>query len=361
MLEQKNKLNFEGRNIYVGIDVHLRQWNVSIYVEELFHKTFQQPAEPMALSHYLRQNFPGGQYHSAYEAGFCGFWAHHKLKELGIDNIVIHPADVPTTQKEKVQKTDAVDSRKIGRSLQKGELKAIRVPTKETYEDKSLLRARKSLVKALSKSKNQVKSMLYLFGIRMPERYMRTSAWTRNFSRWLKEEAIKGFSQESGRESLLLTVEKVERLRALLLRANRDLRELEKSDLYRHRMELLRGIPGIGLITGLTFLLEIEDIGSFNDTDQLAGFAGLVPKCHGSGDEEGKGEMTFRGQNNLRIELIESSRISVGRDPALGMAYLNYCKRMDANKAIIRIARKLLNRIYYVLSKDRKYETCVVK
>ena len=82
MLEQKNKLNFEGRNIYVGIDVHLRQWNVSIYVEELFHKTFQQPAEPMALSHYLRQNFPGGQYHSAYEAGFCGFWAHHKLKEL---------------------------------------------------------------------------------------------------------------------------------------------------------------------------------------------------------------------------------------------------------------------------------------
>ena len=31
-----------------------------------------------------------------YEAGFCGFWIHERLTALGIDNIVVNPADVPT-------------------------------------------------------------------------------------------------------------------------------------------------------------------------------------------------------------------------------------------------------------------------
>ena len=30
MRKQSNTLNFEGQNIYVGIDVHLKSWTVSI-------------------------------------------------------------------------------------------------------------------------------------------------------------------------------------------------------------------------------------------------------------------------------------------------------------------------------------------
>ena len=31
------------------------------------------------------------EYHSVYEAGFCGFWIHERLTALGIDNIVVNP------------------------------------------------------------------------------------------------------------------------------------------------------------------------------------------------------------------------------------------------------------------------------
>ena len=63
-----------------------------------------------------------------YEAGFCGFWIHERLTALGIDNIVVNPADVPTKSSEKLRKSDAVDSGKLARSLRANELKGIYTP-----------------------------------------------------------------------------------------------------------------------------------------------------------------------------------------------------------------------------------------
>jgi len=43
MQTQRKELNFEGQSIFVGIDVYLKSWNVSIFTEDLHHKTFNQP------------------------------------------------------------------------------------------------------------------------------------------------------------------------------------------------------------------------------------------------------------------------------------------------------------------------------
>jgi len=55
------------------------------------HKTFTRPAYAETLYNYLQRNFPGADCHSVYAAGFSGFWTHYKLKEMGINNIVINP------------------------------------------------------------------------------------------------------------------------------------------------------------------------------------------------------------------------------------------------------------------------------
>ncbi len=64
-------------------------------------KTFSMDPSPEALHRYLQRNYPGGRYTRAYEAGFCGFWIHRNLESLGIKNLVIHAADVASTNKEK--------------------------------------------------------------------------------------------------------------------------------------------------------------------------------------------------------------------------------------------------------------------
>jgi hypothetical protein len=67
MQTQSSKLDFNGQNIFVGIDVHLKSWAVTILTEKMAHKTFTQPANAETLKNYLERNFPGGTYHSVYE------------------------------------------------------------------------------------------------------------------------------------------------------------------------------------------------------------------------------------------------------------------------------------------------------
>jgi len=83
-----------------------------------------KPQDPDAgiLYTYLQTNFPGGNYFSAYKEGFCGFSVHRKLQYYGIQNSVVNPADIPTTNKEHKQKEDRRDNRKIARPLKNGEL-----------------------------------------------------------------------------------------------------------------------------------------------------------------------------------------------------------------------------------------------
>jgi len=359
MQTQRKELNFEGESIYVGIDVHLKSWSVSIFTEKLHHKTFSQPPKAELLFNYLKLNFPNASYFSTYEAGFCGFWVHFKLKEFGINNIVVNPVDVPTTQKDQVRKTDAIDSNKLGRSLRKDELKGIYIPQPETLEDRTLIRVRFTIVKDMVRHKQRIKSFLNLYGIEYPDEFQNTNThWSKRFINWLKTVQLQF---PTGTDALNLLIKEAEQQRLILLEATQKIRILSRTERYTNNIELITSIPGIGLITGMMLMAEIEDIKRFDNSDKLAGLIGVVPDCHSSGPSEKKGEMTKRGQYFMRKGIIECSWVAACKDPALSLAYYEYCKRMEPNKAITRIARKLINRIFSVLKNEKKYEFGIVK
>jgi transposase len=359
METQSNKLDFTGQNIYVGFDVHKKNWRVSIMSEHLSHKTFSQSPKPDILYEYLVKNFPGATYHSAYEAGFCGYWIHNKLKSLGINSIVVNPADVPTTDKERDRKNDTCDSQKIARSLRNNELTPIYVPTLKTLEDRTLIRARSTLVKDLTRFKNRIKSFLFFHGIDIPDSLSSSSThWSKHFIDWL--ENIK-LTEISGTESLKLFVTIAKNLRISLLDITKQIRELSKTEDYKENVDLLRSVPGIGIITAMMILTELENIERFGNIDRLCGFIGFVPSTHSSGEKDNTGSITKRSHSVLRTALIESAWIAARKDPALMKCYNSYCKRMDANDAIIRIAKKLLSRISYVLKNKQPYVCAVIK
>ncbi len=191
MKTQRKKLNFNGQNLYIGIDVHKKSWSVTILSENLVLKKFSQPSNPDTLSDFLETNFPGAKYYSVYEAGFCGFWIHHRLTELGIHNIVVNPADVPTMGKEKVRKTDAVDCNKLARSLRSKELTAIHVPCNKSLYIRSLVRDRNTTVKEITRTKNRIKSFLNFYGIEMSDVFKHSNThWSKKFINWLKEKVL---------------------------------------------------------------------------------------------------------------------------------------------------------------------------
>lgn len=353
METQSNKIDFSNQNIYVGFDVHLKSWKVTILTEKVAVKTFSQDPKPEILYQYLKRNFPGGIYHSAYEAGFCGYWIHNKLISLGINSIVVNPADIPTTNKERVQKEDKRDSRKIARSLRSGDLKAIYVPSLKILEDRSLLRARATMVKDLTRFKNRIKSFLYFHGIDFPESFSKPqSHWSKRFITWLESIEL---TEESGKITLNSLIHQSKNLRATILDLTKQIQKLSQTESYQNDVKLLKSLPGIGVLTAMTILTEVETINRFSNLDKLCSYIGLVPSTSSSGEEEKTGDITPRGHSVLRTAIIESAWTAIRHDPVLLKSHLDYCKRMEPNKSIVRIAKKLLSRIKFVLRNKQPY------
>jgi transposase len=357
MQKQVKELDFSGQNIYVGLDTHKKQLTVTILGEDLHHKTFSQPPDGEVLVKYLKRNFPNANLLAAYEAGFSGFWLQESLEKQGISCIVVHAADVPTKDKERKQKRDRTDSRKIAQSLRNGELEPIYVPSKCNQQDRSLLRARHALVGNQTRCRNRIKGLLNFFGVVYPEKFTRSGThWSNRFMNWLRSIDLGSV----GNETLLIYLEEAEFLRNQLSKTMKKIRALSHQERYSKWVNLLLSVPGIGRLTAMILLTELEDIRRFQDRDALCNYVGLVPNIYSSGETVHIGDITQRGNKILKKCLIESSWVAARADPALTIKYNQLLSRMNGNKAIIRIARMLLSRIRFVLINEQTYQMALV-
>ena len=100
---------------------------------------------------------------------------------------------------------------------------------------------------------------------------------------------------------------------------------------------------------------QLGDINRFKRLDDLCNYIGLVPRMWGSGEKMQTGKMINRGRKEIKIMLIEASWVAVRQDPVLMHKFNELCKDKNKNKAIIRIARKLLSRIRYILIHEEPY------
>jgi transposase len=96
--------------VYIGLDIHKKTWTVSIQTDLFFHKTYSMPANSVDLENYIDKNFPNHEVHLVYEASCCGFSVARYFLNLAWHVLVVNPADVKTGDKQKYQKTDALDA-----------------------------------------------------------------------------------------------------------------------------------------------------------------------------------------------------------------------------------------------------------
>lgn len=349
METQVRKLDFSDQKIFVGIDVHRKSWRVTIHLGEVLEKTINlSPPSPGSLSQYLKRNYPQGDYLCAYEAGFCGFWIQEQLAADGIKTIVVHPSDVPTTDKERQQKDDVRDSRKIARALRNNDLKAIYIPDKQQQQDRALVRRRYSIAGDRRRAMTRIKMHLHFLGLHPPQGVLADWVWNKSFIHWLTQEA----TQNLVLTSMLAEYEAVRRREQEVMK---QLRALFVSEYYAPKMKLLRSVPGVGFLTAIQLLTEIGDMKRFKTFDQLCFYVGLTPRTDSSGEKERAGRRTTRGNKRLRTALIECAWKAMQQDTELALCYAQLRKRLDGPHAIIKISRKVLNRIRRVWLSDQLY------
>jgi transposase len=349
---KNNALDFSNQKFFVGIDVHKKNWKVTIQSKQIQIKTFSMNPSVEQLASYLNKRYPGGEYYSVYEAGFCGYWINRELNQHGIKNIIVNPADVPTSNKEKLSKTDKIDSRKLARELENQTITSIYIPTEYQQQLRSLCRLRYSLTKDLVRLKNRIKGHLYFYGNQIPED---SNYWSGRFIACLRQLE---FSDPMGKEYLSVCLDEMLRVKERILAINKELRKAAQNSPFREIIrKLYQTVPGIGFMTAITLFTEIIDMKRFSNIEKLASYVGLVPSVNASGEREKTIGLTVRKNKYLRYLLIESSWIAIKQDEALFQYYSHLVKRMKKTRAIISVARKLLNRIRHVWNTTEEYQT----
>jgi transposase len=345
------KLDFSNQNFYIGLDVHKRSWYVTILTDGLELKTFSQPPSANILAGYLTNNYPNDRYYSAYEAGFCGFSAHRELLNLGIENIVVNPADIPRMDKELTYQTDKTDSRSIARELRNKQLHGIHVFEPSDEEFRALFRYRIAIAKDIRRTCNRIKSFLYYRSISIPAQYD-NSNWSKSYINWLEQLPL---TYAPARIVLDQLVTNYRQWQQKKLDIERQLRTIAKQvdfELYR----ILQSIPGIGPLTSIAIISEIKDINRFKYLKHIASYVGFVPRISQSGEKTYTGKMTYRNNNYLRPLLVEAAWQSIRSDPSMLAYYKQACRKSNSKKAIIKVARKLLSRIMFVMKHRVPYQ-----
>jgi transposase len=354
----KVKANFPDHTIDVGLDVHKRSWNAAIFLDGTYVRNIHQPPAPEALQKYLFTHYPSAHYRCAYESGKFGYWIQRAFAKAGIECLVVNPADIPSTYKDEIYKTDQRDARGIGQALALGQLRGIYVPSLEQEADRNLLRHRKKIWRDLVRCKNRVKGFLDYLGITIPPQFDNPN-WSHNFIHWLQRLR---FDHPANRMTLDYQIREVQTLRKELLSISNDIRKLMRSKKYKELYYRLRTISGIGPLTAAALITEIGDMKRFSSFYHLNSFIGLLPMEHSSGERELKGRITYRKHKQLRSELVECAWAAKRNDPALALYYTEQIKGGKNGKAaIVKVARKLLSRIRSVWLSGQPYQIGVVQ
>jgi Transposase and inactivated derivatives len=346
------KLDFKDENIYIGIDVHQKTWYVTILIGEVIKKQVFDPV-PKLLSEYMNKNYPNANYFAAYEAGCFGFWIKKELDKLGISTIVINPADLPTSDKDKKTKNDARDSKTIAKALKSGLIKGIYVPDNKTLELRALVRCRASKVTNQTRIKNQIKSRLKMFGIQIPKEFTdNKNQWSKSFIEWLQ--SIK-FETSEGNILMEIELEELLFVKTQIKKIEKQIKKFINGVDYLEGYNTLTQVPGIGFVSAVTILLEVDDIKRFKRRDEFISFIGLSPNEHSSGESRKIGHMTRRCNKYLRTIFIEAAWVAVRQDPALTMYYNDQVKRIGKVKSIIKVARKLASKVRTIIMNKQEY------
>jgi len=355
MNKQDNIIDFTGQDISCGLDVHKQQWRATVCTEHVVKRTVTiNPPFVRSLKRYLEKNFTGGNFIVAYEAGFSGFWAQKELEAVGIKTIVINPADIPTSDKDRKQKNDVRDSRKIATSLRSGQLKGIYIPSDAAIHFRALVRERESITKSEQKLKNQIRCYLDFCGITIPEEMSKRN-WSARFLTWLHSIQVEKEDLKLGFQ--LMRLGEIRKLKSNILKK---IRSLMQTPPYEPITKTLQSVPGVGPIVSMVLLAEIMDIHRFKSVDHLISYAGFIPTSKTSGEKERVGAMTNRKNKRINSMMIQAAWVAFKNDNELLAKYEAFRKRMGGQKAIVRIAKILLRRIYILWKKGELYNKASV-
>jgi len=287
----------------------------------------------------------------AYEASGQGYGLCDLLFDCGIECYVLSPTLLPKTPKGKKHKTDAKDAQMLleqvrGHVLAGNPLPVVWTPPQRLRDDRELVRARIDLADEMTRVKLQVLSLLKRRGIAKPS--WCKGPWSKRFVAWLRKVA------EDQDQAVAPVLENLIRRYELHVaeraRLDQAVRRLSQTDRYRAACHELRKLPGVGLLTAMTFLTEMGDLHRFHNRREIAAYLGLCPASSESGEaQDRKGRITRQGPARVRKLLCQAAWVSLRSCPESAAAYhrIRGGKSQRGKKALVALMRRLAIKMWH--------------
>ena len=337
-----------GEVAFVGVDVHKKTYQVSVWTEgREWVAQWSQPADAGALCRRL-QAVCRQVAHVVYEAGPTGLGLVRRLRACGF------PADVIAASKTPVatgrsNKSDRLDAHRLAYLSGKGMLTAIYVLTPQEEADRQVLRRRGQVVADLGRTERRIKSLLLQHGVAEPAGLRHWSRAAVRELRGLARVGELGFCIES-------LLDDFGHGRAQLRAAARKVRELAASERHAEAVAQMRSVPGVGVITAMTFGTELPHPERFKRPEAVGAIRGLAPRVRRSGATTKGGPILKTGNAHLRRVLVQASWQWVRRDPAAKGLFGHLVGETGcAQKAIVGVARRLAILLWQLVTTGSVY------
>lgn len=344
-------------DIFIGIDVDQKSFSFTVKDHEHMNIHKRIPANPENLYRYITNAYNNKKVICAYEVGGTGYRLHDYLASRDVPCLMVSPPSMPKPANSRV-KNNRLDSNKITNSLKSGELPSIHVPD-QTYRDlRHLLRCREDYVNSLRVAKQRIKALLLYAGLHESIKEPSIN-WSNPYIQALKKLIC---PTDATRQRLDMLLSDLSYHRQQNLKILKELRSFCKNHPVIHQhCQYVDSIPGIGFITAISLIGYIGDPSHLDDPRELAGFIGVVPREHSTGQRVRKGGITHLGSPLLRSLVIEAAWAAKNKDKRLEQFYHRiytknkYDSGIAARKAIVAVARKMTMIIYRVLKEQRNY------
>jgi transposase len=330
---------------YVALDIH-KHYCVIAAVDWEGRVVLQAVrVEHADLEGWLKKNLRTND-HVVIESTTNAWHVYDLLSPLVERVVVANPIKVKQIAQARV-KTDIRDTLILARLLAANLVPEVWVPPAHVREMRQLLSQRRQLVETHTQTVNRMHSVAHRHHLS----HARGKRFNEKTTAWQKDKRLSKIEQFQ----LELEMENRVYIEKQIGRIGKEVAKMSHQKPWAESMTYLMQLPGFGVITAMTVLAAIGEIRRFDSARHLASYSGLTPGLEQSGTKYNEKGITKEGRKELRWALVEVAQRAVKSDPVWTRRFQELQKRMHRNQAIVAVARRLLELVWYVLTRRQPY------
>ena len=317
---------------YVGLDVSQKKTAICV-VNEAGEKVCQADVDssPVAIRGFLvAKGYKDAKI--GMETGPLAVWLYHSLKAGELDVDCIHAQHVHAALSMQLNKTDRNDALGIARLVRSGWYRPTHVKSLDCHHQRLMMTAREKLIQIRVTITNQIRGLLKTFGVILPPG--KNSVFKRSI---LESEP----TIDAVKPVVLMLLDTWTHITAQIRQLDKLLTQQAKKDPV---CQLLTSIPGVGVLTAMSFRTAVDDPSRFKSVSDVGAFLGLTPKKYQSGEVDRNGGISKHGSRQTRSLLYEAASCLLsryGKETTLAKWANSLRQRMGYKKAVVALARKL--------------------